>query len=52
MRVIIMELSRIADHIVCDAVIAVDTGAMTGLFICFNKENLFTKFLKKYVVLV
>ncbi len=30
MRVIIMELSRIADHIVCDTVIAVDTGAMTG----------------------
>lgn len=25
MRVIIMELSRIADHIVCDTVIAVDT---------------------------
>ena len=30
LRVIIMELSRIADHIVCDAVIGVDTGALTG----------------------
>ncbi|MCB0524704.1 MAG: NADH-quinone oxidoreductase subunit D [Saprospiraceae bacterium] len=30
MRVIIMELARIADHLVCDAVIGVDTGALTG----------------------
>ena len=30
MRVIIMELARIADHIVCNAVIGVDTGALTG----------------------
>jgi NADH-quinone oxidoreductase subunit D len=29
-RVIIMELARIADHIICDTVIAVDTGALTG----------------------
>lgn len=32
LRVIIMELARIADHIICDTVIAVDTGAMTGFF--------------------
>ncbi len=30
MRVIIMELARIADHLVCDMVIGVDTGALTG----------------------
>lgn len=30
MRVIVMELARIADHIVCNAVIGVDTGALTG----------------------
>lgn len=29
MRVIVMELSRIADHIVCNAVIGVDSGALT-----------------------
>ena len=32
LRVIIMELARISDHIICDTVIAVDTGAMTGFF--------------------
>jgi NADH-quinone oxidoreductase subunit D len=36
MRVIIMELARIADHIVCDTVIAVDTGAMTGFLHLFQ----------------
>ncbi len=30
LRVIIMELARIADHIVCNSVIGVDTGALTG----------------------
>jgi NADH-quinone oxidoreductase subunit D len=30
MRVIMMELARIADHIICDSVIGVDTGALTG----------------------
>jgi NADH-quinone oxidoreductase subunit D len=36
LRVIIMELARIADHIVCDTVIAVDTGAMTGFLYLFQ----------------
>ncbi len=36
LRVIIMELSRISDHIVCDTVIAVDTGAMTGFLHLFK----------------
>lgn len=30
LRVIVMELARIADHIVCNSVIGVDTGALTG----------------------
>ncbi|MBV7533335.1 NADH-quinone oxidoreductase subunit D [Chitinophaga sp. sic0106] len=30
MRVIIMELARIADHLICNSVMGVDTGALTG----------------------
>ncbi|MFD2144823.1 NADH-quinone oxidoreductase subunit D [Mucilaginibacter antarcticus] len=30
LRVIVMELARIADHIVCNGVLGVDTGAFTG----------------------
>ncbi|QKJ28613.1 NADH-quinone oxidoreductase subunit D [Mucilaginibacter mali] len=30
MRIIVMELARIADHIVCNGVLGVDTGAFTG----------------------
>jgi NADH-quinone oxidoreductase subunit D len=40
MRVIIMELARIADHIVCNTVIAVDTGAMTGFLYMFQWREL------------
>jgi NADH-quinone oxidoreductase subunit D len=36
MRVIIMELARIADHIVCNSVVAVDTGALTGFLYVFQ----------------
>lgn len=36
MRVIIMELARIADHLVCNAVIGVDTGALTGFTYLFQ----------------
>ncbi len=36
MRVIIMELSRISDHIICNSVIGVDTGAMTGFLYIFQ----------------
>lgn len=35
-RVIIMELARIADHIICNAVIGVDTGALTGFTYMFQ----------------
>lgn len=30
LRVIIMELARLADHIICNSIIGVDTGAFTG----------------------
>jgi len=36
LRVIIMELARISDHIICDTVIAVDTGALTGFLYLFQ----------------
>jgi NADH-quinone oxidoreductase subunit D len=39
MRVIIMELSRIADHLVCTSVIGVDTGALTGFTYMFQERE-------------
>jgi len=40
MRVIIMELARISDHLICDTVIAVDTGALTGFLYMFQYREL------------
>ncbi|HCW06644.1 MAG TPA: NADH-quinone oxidoreductase subunit D [Cytophagales bacterium] len=40
LRVIIMELARISDHIVCNAVIGVDTGALTGFVYLFQQREL------------
>ncbi|MGZ5243201.1 MAG: NADH-quinone oxidoreductase subunit D [Bacteroidia bacterium] len=39
MRVICMELARIADHIVCNSVIGVDTGALTGFTYVFQQRE-------------
>ena len=39
MRVIIMELARIADHLICNSVIAVDTGALTGFTYMFQERE-------------
>jgi NADH-quinone oxidoreductase subunit D len=39
MRVIIMELARIADHLVCNSVIGVDTGALTGFTYMFQRRE-------------
>jgi NADH-quinone oxidoreductase subunit D len=36
MRVIVMELARIADHIICNSVLGVDTGALTGFLYVFQ----------------
>jgi NADH-quinone oxidoreductase subunit D len=44
-RVIIMELARIADHIICDSVIGVDTGALSGfLYIFQEREHIYEIF--------
>jgi NADH-quinone oxidoreductase subunit D len=40
LRVIIMELARITDHLVCNAVIGVDTGALTGFVYLFQQREL------------
>jgi NADH-quinone oxidoreductase subunit D len=39
MRVIIMELARISDHLVCNSVIGVDTGALTGFTYIFQERE-------------
>jgi NADH-quinone oxidoreductase subunit D len=42
MRIIIMELARIADHIVCNGVLGVDTGAFTGfLYMMEYREEIY-----------
>lgn len=42
LRVIIMELARIADHIICNSVIGVDSGAMTGFLYIFQfREHIY-----------
>jgi NADH-quinone oxidoreductase subunit D len=40
MRVIIMELARISDHLVCNSVIGVDSGAMTVFLYVFQQREL------------
>ncbi len=39
MRVIVMELARIADHIICTSVIGVDSGALTGFIYVFQERE-------------
>jgi NADH-quinone oxidoreductase subunit D len=39
LRVIIMELARISDHVICNSVIGVDTGAMTGFLYIFQMRE-------------
>ncbi|WP_448701724.1 NADH-quinone oxidoreductase subunit D [Mucilaginibacter sp. AW1-3] len=42
LRVIIMELARISDHIVCNGVLGVDTGAFTGfLYMMQWREHIY-----------
>jgi NADH-quinone oxidoreductase subunit D len=40
LRIIIMELARITDHLICNAVIGVDTGALTGFVYMFQQREL------------
>lgn len=45
LRIIIMELARIADHLVCNSVIGVDTGAFTGFIYVFEfREKIYEIF--------
>ena len=39
MRIIIMELARITDHLVCNSVIGVDSGALTGFVYLFQERE-------------
>ena len=41
-RVIMMELARIADHLICNSILAVDTGALTGfLYVMQWREHIY-----------
>lgn len=40
LRVIIMELARISDHLICNSVLGVDTGALTGFVYLFEFREL------------
>ena len=40
MRVIIMELARISDHIICNSIIGADAGALTGFTYIFQMREL------------
>ena len=39
MRIIIMELARISDHLICNSVIGVDSGALTGFVYLFQERE-------------
>ncbi len=40
LRVLIMELSRIADHLICNSIVGVDTGAFTGFLYVMQYREL------------
>jgi len=45
MRVIVMELARIADHIICNGILGVDTGAFSGfLYVMLEREFIYEIF--------
>ena len=39
LRIILMELARIADHLICNSVIGVDSGALTGFVYVFQERE-------------
>jgi len=39
MRIIIMELARITDHLICNSVTGVDSGALTGFIYVFQERE-------------
>ncbi len=38
-RVIMMELARLSDHLICNGILGVDTGAFTGFLYLFEKRE-------------
>jgi NADH-quinone oxidoreductase subunit D len=40
MRIIIMELARISDHLICNSIVGVDTGAFTGFLYVMQYREL------------
>lgn len=40
LRIIIMELSRISDHLICNSIVGVDTGAFTGFLYVMQYREL------------
>lgn len=40
LRIIIMELARIADHLICNSILGVDSGAFTGFLYVFRYREL------------
>lgn len=45
MRIVVMELSRIADHLICNSVLGVDAGALTGFTYVFQwRERIYDIF--------
>src|SRR6187549_4212687 len=42
LRVIVMELARITDHLICNSILGVDTGAYTGfLYLMQHREKIY-----------
>ncbi len=42
LRIIIMELSRISDHLICNSIVGVDSGAYTGfLYVMQQRESIY-----------
>ena len=42
LRVIVMELARISDHLICNSILGVDTGAYTGfLYLMEQREHIY-----------
>jgi len=39
LRIILMELARITDHLVCNSVVGVDSGALTGFIYVFQERE-------------
>ncbi len=45
MRIVIMELSRIADHLICNGILGVDSGSYSGFLYLFQeRENIYDIF--------